>query len=516
MFTPQRSREYDRSILKTPEHSRMQTDLALTPTSSPLHALTPVVDALRNVKDNATREFDRLYGNFLLGRSPRRSEQRKVTKRSHKMTDHTKKGDTPKRPRTRNTSLTPFMEKHSLYDNGGATNSNILSTPSLVHSAQNYDMTPNTMPRSPSDRYAPPRTRYPSSLPEAFFGKDPSIALSKKLEDESDRMEKLATTLRDIRRQTCYLANSNLTLEENCELTSNTTYHRPALSSHHTHSQTSHSEKQSLHASYPTSASEPLKPEFSVLSVNAAHPTIPSHIPPPPPPPPPPATSNGSHLVRASVKLDESKENINSHQQRTPKQVTTSTPKRAMNDVLNDIPKAKLRSTAVIRTPNGSEVVNRFWKEIHGSNNKKRSNESLVASTPETDSNILTRKSTWAMDDGFWEAPATRSSRFNDKLRRAVEAEKKEQEQQHRYKEQQSRTLEDEMQLANQKSLQSALEDRRRNLANRSFSLRPIQTDECSSDSAMSSPSSNRPRRIDGDEWMFGGREYLVDESPET
>ncbi|KAG0181875.1 hypothetical protein DFQ29_006669 [Apophysomyces sp. BC1021] len=400
MFTPQRSREYNRPVLKTPEASKMKAGFAATPTSSPLHAFSPVVDALRNVRNNATREFDRLYGNFLTG-SPKSSE----------------------------------------------------------------------------------------------------------LEDENNRMEKLQNNLRDIQKQASYLASSagpsTFAVKDGREPTISKRPHLPSSSPRYSPIHKTRPQR-SFYSPNPALSGELSRHEFSILSADTVQSPIPSDIPTPPPLPP--VGPKQHHLTRSNISPERSKN--------TPKcpSVSTPTPTRLMRDVLDDIPKAKLRSTAVISTPNGSQVVNRFWKEIHESTARRRQSTALTPSRQSGNSPLPSQKSNWAVDDSFWESPNTRSSSFNDKLRRVVEAEK---EQQHKHKEHRPKTLEDEIQLANHKAFQTELEDRRRNVANFSFSLQPIQSDECLTDSTLSSPK-NKTRRIDGDEWMFGGQEYILKERHES
>ncbi|KAG0192651.1 hypothetical protein DFQ28_008400 [Apophysomyces sp. BC1034] len=316
----------------------MKAGFAATPTSSPLHAFSPVVDALRNVRNNATREFDRLYGNFLTG-SPKSSE----------------------------------------------------------------------------------------------------------LEDENNRMEKLQNNLRDIQKQASYLASSagpsTFAVKDGREPTISKRPHLPSSSPRYSPIHKTRPQR-SFYSPNPALSGELSRHEFSILSADTVQSPIPSDIPTPPPLPP--VGPKQHHLTRSNISPERSKN--------TPKcpSVSTPTPTRLMRDVLDDIPKAKLRSTAVIS--------------------------------------------------------------FNDKLRRVVEAEK---EQQHKHKEHRPKTLEDEIQLANHKAFQTELEDRRRNVANFSFSLQPIQSDECLTDSTLSSPK-NKTRRIDGDEWMFGGQEYILKERHES
>lgn len=74
------------------------------------------------------------------------------------------------------------------------------------------------------------------------------------------------------------------------------------------------------------------------------------------------------------------------------------------------------------RTPDGSIISNRFWKEIHGLNASPRRS----TMTPKTNSNT----SSWANDDGFWSAESEpMPSTLNNKLLQVAQQEEKQKKQ---------------------------------------------------------------------------------------
>ncbi|KAI8332365.1 hypothetical protein BC941DRAFT_474145 [Chlamydoabsidia padenii] len=74
-----------------------------------------------------------------------------------------------------------------------------------------------------------------------------------------------------------------------------------------------------------------------------------------------------------------------------------------MDKLLDDIPKAQLRSTETITTPNGSRIRNKIWDEIHGGSNTPSSPQQQ---TPPNEINVDKRKKRKSInsndDESFW------------------------------------------------------------------------------------------------------------------
>ncbi|KAG1248654.1 hypothetical protein G6F68_013704 [Rhizopus microsporus] len=102
---------------------------------------------------------------------------------------------------------------------------------------------------------------------------------------------------------------------------------------------------------------------------------------------------------------------------------------KANEGLLEEIPYAKLKSAEIVRTPGGTRICNRFWKEIHGLNAKREYNLSpmntgRIEKKPLVTKQLstLNNKKLWDdNDDTFWtteSSTARNSSSFNQRLLR--------------------------------------------------------------------------------------------------
>ncbi|KAI8378340.1 hypothetical protein BD560DRAFT_47775 [Blakeslea trispora] len=103
-------------------------------------------------------------------------------------------------------------------------------------------------------------------------------------------------------------------------------------------------------------------------------------------------------------------------------------PKR---NIIEQIGTNQLKSTETISTPGGSRISNRFWREIHGLNERKASTIAHGRITKHMPKVQQEKKKdvskTWANDDGFWSAESKNApvaSAFNSKLFHAAEQER--------------------------------------------------------------------------------------------
>ncbi|KAG1057502.1 hypothetical protein G6F43_000673 [Rhizopus delemar] len=120
-------------------------------------------------------------------------------------------------------------------------------------------------------------------------------------------------------------------------------------------------------------------------------------------------------------------------QTHTPSQLINNKDKSVIDEtnegLLEEISYAKLKSAEIVRTPGGTRICNRFWKEIHGLNAKREYNLSpmntgRIEKKPLVTKQLsnLNNKKLWDdNDDTFWtteSSTARNSSSFNQRLLR--------------------------------------------------------------------------------------------------
>ncbi|CAO3588323.1 unnamed protein product [Absidia cylindrospora] len=377
---------------------------------------TPIIDAFRHAHQNATREFDQFYGYISKAMTPRRSQQRqqqqsqihkttpKNTTRIRQQLGHSYKASS---------SLTPLMANHSLqadrHNNeptwkrsrrdyppprpmtltpntartSSTTNNSLLQLDDdhidddhsnvYLHSPQRSTLTQTPTPSRrhyespfPLKRYATdPDATTPSSSNLPPLPPSPSMFLQDQLLDESRRLDQLQQHF-DVVQQQCLALisgqqphNSKRRRQQrhpyddpSSSLQSRFYYNnRPSTTTtppRHGGLRPPRLFEEEEEAPPPVIHSSPPLPRFSIPSsqrtTTSPRTTLPIPIPsslplptspptPPPPPPPPP-----------------------------PSQKDTSDHR----NVMNAIPKAKLKSAETITTPNGTRIKNKFWTEIHG------------------------------------------------------------------------------------------------------------------------------------------------------
>ncbi|SAL94971.1 hypothetical protein [Absidia glauca] len=75
-------------------------------------------------------------------------------------------------------------------------------------------------------------------------------------------------------------------------------------------------------------------------------------------------------------------------------------PQNSMEELLSDIPKAQLRPTKTVTTPNGSRIKNRFWEEIHDSKTKSASPRHHLSHNPIQPTSR--KRKSLDNDESFW------------------------------------------------------------------------------------------------------------------
>ncbi|CAO3651941.1 unnamed protein product [Cunninghamella echinulata] len=143
-----------------------------------------------------------------------------------------------------------------------------------------------------------------------------------------------------------------------------------------------------------------------------------------------------------------------------------------INHLLNDISKAKLKSTKIISTPNGSRIKNKFWSEIH---EKEKGLEAQQQEEDEEETN-------------FWMDKKGPQSRLTEKLHQ---------------------TLDQEIDQANDKSILLEQQQKQQHVKSNSFQLIPKPTFHFMEELQHTIQS----KKIDGDNWTFNGQNYVVDET---
>ncbi|KAI9301826.1 hypothetical protein BJ944DRAFT_131049 [Cunninghamella echinulata] len=142
-----------------------------------------------------------------------------------------------------------------------------------------------------------------------------------------------------------------------------------------------------------------------------------------------------------------------------------------MNYLLSDISKAKLKSTKIISTPNGSRIKNKFWSEIH-----------------EKERDLPTQQQEDEEETNFWMDKKGPQSRLTERLHQ---------------------TLDQEIDQANDKSILLEQQQRQQHVKSNSFQLIPKPTFHFMEELQHTIQS----KKIDGDNWTFNGQNYIVDET---
>ncbi|KAI8150099.1 hypothetical protein BJV82DRAFT_585853 [Fennellomyces sp. T-0311] len=497
-------------------------DVPETPSEnvSTFSALSPIVDAVRYAKKEGARDWQRLFGSFQKWTTGSTAQQVE----DHKIIKHNSEKVVPMKRRSsssddESTSLTPVLERHSLRHNfppsvypmsvprsplryresifGSATQSmdSREPTPSLDGSVYHSDRTSNFGGDEElvSKAYrSPVRPKQPARLHLV----SPIELKSSELE-RLDRLQRRLDEIRNITKRLAQPGNMS-TVTRHSQRMEATPRVSPLLKSHHNNLESIIAQDNcSAQPSPVRSQSSPTPPQ-SIASASQPR----DEPPPPPPPPPPPA----SYIATRTPPRRGS-----AHPSKTPAgRSAPRTPSSAMRNVLSDIPKAKLRSTETFQTPNGSKVSNKFWEEIQAA---KQSNESSTRSTrlrnaasPSVNKGKSPARipSQWEEGD-FWtsSSPNTGNS-FTDKLRRIAREEEEERDRQRFTYACTPGSLGEELETANRKTQQEALERERAKVQASSFALEPTDS--------SSGSGSGKARRIDGDEWMFSGKHYTVKE----
>lgn len=223
MYSPRRTTtEGYEALLRSPERNNM--------VSSPLRAITsPFYKAVKTAQNNASRDFDKFYGNLQQKLTPRTSQAR-IQKQTPDTTDRIRSMLQQRRSQvdydSTRTSLTPLIERHTLREglintkisleyakltilidaraNYGYISRNpfyqesvseIADTPSL---SDHNDDTPMTF-MSSGKRSSSFVHNSPSNNRKPYNGL--SNTLQQKLAEERKRMDKLQSNLQKIRRQ---------------------------------------------------------------------------------------------------------------------------------------------------------------------------------------------------------------------------------------------------------------------------------------------------------------------------
>ncbi|KAG2235413.1 hypothetical protein INT48_005763 [Thamnidium elegans] len=358
---------------------------------SRLGALTPIVHVIKNAQTNASRDFDRFYGNLWAKLTPRTTNSR-ILKRTPDTNDRIRDLE-DEIEECNSTSLTPLIERHSLHSE-----SDIAETPGLeAETPHSFSSVPYQTPRKTIVPQNPKR-----SIAKRTIVHNPrrsvidSATLTQKIAEERKRMDILQSNVSRIKRQSSFLAeepsgNFNLIFEEEEEEDEFMPITEPNKST----------------PNYNRSSFTPMKRHLS------------------------PTKYTPSYAKRMAVSPTTTKKS-----KVAPNKRLLLSPKRI---VIEDIPTAKLRSTEMISTPGGSMVSNRFWKEIHG--NHATPSPATNRSTPITQRiSTLKEKSnsqTWANDEQFWSAESHTPvvSSFTNKLFKVAQQEENRKNQQRQQKE---------------------------------------------------------------------------------
>ncbi|KAI8095494.1 hypothetical protein BDF21DRAFT_406029 [Thamnidium elegans] len=402
---------------------------------SRLGALTPIVHVIKNAQTNASRDFDRFYGNLWAKLTPRTTNSR-ILKRTPDTNDRIRDLE-DEIEECNSTSLTPLIERHSLrednryaYENRHPffqdSESDIAETPGLeAETPHSFSSVPYQTPRKTIVPQNPKR-----SIAKRTIVYNPrrsvidSATLTQKIAEERKRMDILQSNVSRIKRQSSFLAeepsgNFNLIFEEEEEEDEFMPITEPNKCP-----STIYQPQSSYQLSTPTSIDYNTTKDKATPNYNRSSFTpMKRHLSP--------TKYTPSYAKRMAVSPTTTKKS-----KVAPNKRLLLSPKRI---VIEDIPTAKLRSTEMISTPGGSMVSNRFWKEIHG--NHATPSPATNRSTPITQRiSTLKEKSnsqTWANDEQFWSAESHTPvvSSFTNKLFKVAQQEENRKNQQRQQKE---------------------------------------------------------------------------------
>ncbi|KAL4213409.1 hypothetical protein AB4K20DRAFT_1886514 [Rhizopus microsporus] len=357
-------------VIRTPERN--------TISPSPLRALTPFVDAIKSAQTKATKDFESFYGSLMSKLTPKTSTSR-IIKKTPETTERTKSFLKQKKieQEYNRTSLTPLFERHTLRE--------VTDYPSLNPF---YEETESEI----TDDQTELDNNSIMSIDKPFDKREDNKypSLLDLLKEETTRIDRLQSNISVIKRQSSYLAEEYSFFDDKED---------EQIPSHKNNNVKSDNENNNTYTT----------PQTTFRNTYLT---------------PPQSTDNNNNKKSVNYyspdtkKLDTSR-SVNK---------TNTTPNT--NDLLHEISTAKLKSAEIIRTPGGTRVCNRFWKEIHGINAKRESSLS-----PRSPSRIekhskpkrmstLQRKLWDEDDDVFWTSSggsSTNSSSLNERLLKATQ-----------------------------------------------------------------------------------------------
>ncbi|KAG1046547.1 hypothetical protein G6F43_010973 [Rhizopus delemar] len=164
--------------------------------STPLKALTPIVDAIKSAQSKATKDFESFYGNLMSRLTPRTTTGR-IDKRTPEITQRIRMTVDKKKFENNKSSLTPLFERHSLreveYQNPFYEDSESEATTAddiEFDTVDDNDM----LDRRINDR----------------IDSNKHCSLFDKLKQETKRIERLQSNISAIKRQSSLLAQGSL------------------------------------------------------------------------------------------------------------------------------------------------------------------------------------------------------------------------------------------------------------------------------------------------------------------
>ncbi|GAN06968.1 hypothetical protein MAM1_0143d06458 [Mucor ambiguus] len=455
MYSPRRTatEDYD-NLLRSPERSNM--------VASPLRAFaSPFYKAVKTAQSNASRDFDKFYGNLQQKLTPRTSQAR-IQKQTPDTTERMRSMLLQRRAQadydSTRTSLTPLIERHTLQEGGNYISRNpfyqesvseVADTPSLSDHNDDTPMTFTTLgKRSPTFTIDSP-----SSHKRPFTGV--SSTLQQKLAEERKRMDKLQSNLQKIRRQSSLLAEdlsaTHLSFEQEDEYEDEEHEDEQDM-----FMAAAPSSKEDISRSLNVRSADERRPSSNAFSMNGRHSPI--------------AISSSRSYKHSTTPKNTSIKPTSSSSTVTQTTATpfSSSPRRTLNHngsnnnysisacdrtsppsspnrtvppkrtIINDISSGHLRSAETLSTPGGSRVSNRFWKEIHGLSTRRESASPSrttggritkpTAPTAKRPSTLQVNSSnSWANDDGFWSSNSSPvASSLNNKLLQLAQEKDKE------------------------------------------------------------------------------------------
>ncbi|KAL7311446.1 hypothetical protein PS15m_009209 [Mucor circinelloides] len=453
MYSPRRTAPDDyEALLQSPERNNM--------VASPLRAIaSPFYKAVKTAQSNASRDFDKFYGNLQQRLTPRTSQAR-IQKQTPDTTERMRSMLQQRRTQadydSTRTSLTPLIERHTLREDARANYSNYISrnpfyqesvseiadTPSL---SDHNDDTPMTFTslgkRSPTFAHDGL-----SNSKKPYSGI--SATLQQKLVEERKRMDKLQSNLQKIKRQSSLLAEdlsaTHLNFEQEDEDEEDDQEDDQDI-----FMAAAPSSKEDVLSSLNVRSVDEHRPSPNAFSVNGRHSPMEisssrsykHSITPQTNSIKPPSssairqTTTTTTPALASSPRRTLNHNNNNNNYIIPSTCKTTSPSTSPNrivppkrTIINDIGSGNLRSAETLSTPGGSRISNRFWKEIHGLSTRRESaSPSRTASgrivkntTPSVkrSSTLQTNSNkSWANDDGFWSSDSSPvASSLNNKL----------------------------------------------------------------------------------------------------